>query len=64
MKVIDLFIKYVQRLGLGPNVLGDSIFFLFNGCKINKNDNRSVGDLGIVAGSYIIVLDLKGVIGS
>ena len=64
MKVRDLFIKYVQRLGLGPNVLGDSIFFLFNGSKINKNDNRSVGDLGIVAGSYIIVLDLKGVIGS
>ena len=64
MKVRDLFIKYVQRLGLGPNVLGDSIFFLFNGSKINKNDNRSVGDLGLVAGSNIIVLDLKGVIGS
>ena len=64
MKVRDLFIKYVQRLGLGPHVLGDSIFFLFNGSKINKNDNRSVGDLGLVAGSNIIVLDLKGVIGS
>ena len=64
MKVRDLFIKYVQRLGLGPNVLGDSIFFLFNGSKINKNDNRSLGDLGLVAGSNIIVLDLKGVIGS
>lgn len=64
MKIKDLLVQYVLRLGLGPNVLGDSLFFLFNGAKMNKNDERSVFDLGLNAGSNIIVLDLKGVIGS
>jgi hypothetical protein len=36
MKMKDLFIQYVIRLGLGPNVIGDSLFFLFNGAKIPK----------------------------
>ena len=64
MKMNDLFIRYITRMGLGPNVLGDSIFFLFNGSKINKNDTRTVGELGLISGSNIVVLDLKGVIGS
>ena len=64
MKIKDLFVQYAIRLGLGPNVLGDSLFFLFNGAKISKNDNRTVFQLGLSAGSNIIVLDLKGVIGS
>ena len=64
MKIKDLLVKYVTRLGLGPNVMGDSLFFLFNGSKLNKNDDKTVGDLGLVAGSNIVVLDLKGVIGS
>ena len=64
MKIKDLFVNYITRLGLGPNVLGDSIFFLFNGAQISKNDNRTVEELGLISGSIIIVLDLKGVIGS
>lgn len=64
MRLEDLFIKYITRLGLGPNVLGNSIFFLFNGSKININDKRTVSDIGLIHGSNIIVLDLKGVIGS
>ena len=64
MKMKDLFVNYITRLGLGPNVLGDSIFFLFNGSKINKNDTRTVGELGLISGSNIVVLDINGVIGS
>ena len=64
MKLKDLFVNYITRLGLGPNVMGDSIFFLYNGAKINKNDSRTVGELGLISGSNIVVLDLKGVIGS
>jgi len=45
--VKDLLIKYVTRMGLGPAVLGDSLFFLFNGSKIKQNDNRTVEELGL-----------------
>ena len=37
MKIKDLLVKYVTRLGLGPNVLGDSLFYLFNFLKILSN---------------------------
>jgi len=64
VRMKDLFVKYITRLGLGPNVLGQSIFFLFNGSKIKVDDNSTVAEIGLVDGSNIIVLDLKGVIGS
>ena len=64
--VKDLLIKYVTRMGLGPAVLGDSLFFLFNGSKIKQNDNRTVEELGLglIASPNIVVLDIKGIIGS
>ena len=64
MKVRDLFIKYVQRLGLGPGVMGDSLFFLFNGQKIDLNEERTVFDIGLQNGGHIVVLDVKEVIGA
>ena len=64
MRMNDLFVKYITRLGLGPNLLGQSIFFLYNGSKIKVDDKRTVAEMGLVDGSNVIVLDLKGVIGS
>lgn len=64
MKIKDLFVQYILKLGLGPNVLGQSIFFLFNGAQLKKDDERNINQAGLVDGSNIIVFDLKGVIGS
>jgi len=64
LKVKDLLIKYINRLGLGPAVMGKLIFFLFNGAKLDINENRTVIEMGMSSGTTIIVLDLKGVIGS
>ena len=66
MEIKDLLVRYVIRVGLGPDILKtDSLFFLFNGSKLDKNDNRCVGDLvQLKFGTNIIVADLKGVIGS
>ena len=66
MKIKDLFIKYITRLGLGPNVMGDSIFFLFNGKKLSQNDNRELNQLGFTvnAGANIVVVDTKDIIGA
>ena len=63
MKVKDLFIKYVTRLGLGPSIMGNSFYFLFNGHRLSHNEEKTVQEAGI-AGSHIIVIDVRGVIGS
>ena len=64
MKIKDLLLNYVQRLGLGPGVMGDSLFFLFNGQKIDLNEERTVFDIGLHNGGHIVVLDVKEVIGA
>ena len=64
MKIKDLLLNYVQRLGLGPGVMGDSLFFLFNGQKIDLNEERTVFDIGLQNGGHIVVLDVKEVIGA
>ena len=64
LKIKDLLIKYIERIGLGPGVMGSSIFFLFNGGKLDINENRDVTQMGMTSGSTVIVLDIKGIIGS
>ena len=64
MKVKDLLLKYVEKLGLGPGVIGDSIFFLFNGKKLKLNEEKTVCECGLHNGGHIVVLDIKEVIGA
>ena len=64
MKIKDLLMKYVSKLGLGPNVMGNSIFFLFNGKQIDINEEQTIRDYGLKAGAIILVLDVKEVIGA
>ena len=63
LKVKDLLIKYINKLGLGPGVMGTSIFFLFNGLRLDINENSTVSEIGLISGSTIIVLDVNSVIG-
>ena len=64
MKIKDLFVQYVTRQGLGPGIIGDSFFFLYNGIKLNHKENRTIGELGINSGYNIIVIDIKDIMGS
>ena len=64
MKVKDLLLNYVQKLGLGPAVMGDSLFFLFNGSKLKLNEEKTIYDIGLHTGGHIVVLDVKEVIGA
>ena len=64
LKIKDLLFKYISRLGLGPGVIGSAIFFLFNGSKLDKNENRTVTQMGMTSGSTVVVLDIRGIIGS
>jgi len=39
-KVKDVLIKYVLRIGLGPEVIDDSIYCLYSGNKIKINEEE------------------------
>ena len=64
MKVKDLLLTYVTKLGLGPGVMGESLFFLFNGQKLNFKEEKTVFEIGLHNGGHIVVLDKKEVIGA
>ena len=65
VKVKDLFQKFISRLGLGMDVMiSNSIFFLYNGSKMNNDENRTIGEMGIKDFSSIIAIDTKNLIGA
>ena len=37
--------------------MGKLIFFLFNGAKLDINENRTITEIGMTSGATIIVLD-------
>ena len=63
-KMKDILVQYVLKLNLGPNVIDNSIYFLYGGKKIKKNENRKVSDMNILNGAIVIVIDKKGVMGA
>ena len=63
-KLEDILVKYVTKVGVGPNTIDQDIYFLFGGNKIKKDDKRTAQEIGMIDGSVVIVLDKKGIIGS
>jgi len=64
-KIGEILLEYLSVVGLGPNVLGEGIYFLFNGNKIKKQDrNKTVQELGVTTLSHIIVVDTENLIGA
>ena len=63
-KLEDILLKYVAKVGVGPNTIDKDIYFLFGGNKIKKDEKRTAQEIGMVDGSIVIVLDKKGIIGS
>ena len=60
-----VFKKYINLVGLGPNVIGNGIYFLFNGKKITKNEeNKTVYNLGMGNITNILVIDNRNLIGA
>ena len=64
LPVKELLKQYVLRVGLGPGVLKDTVFFVYNGLKVNNYEERKVDEFFGFSGTNIIVLDTKDIIGA
>ena len=64
LPVKELLKMYVLRIGLGPGVLKDAIFFIYNGLKVDINEEKEVGQFFCFNGTNIVVLDTKNIIGA
>ena len=65
--VHEVLVQYIRKLGLGPAVLYDGFYFLFNGAKLSVRDEKKlVSDLSTIGQSNVnvIVLDTKNLIGA
>ena len=64
IKMKDVLVKYVLKVGLDPNVIGESIYFLYGGNRIKKNEKKTVREMYILNSAVIIVIDKKGILGA
>ena len=65
MKFKDLCVNFVTRLGFKKDIIENKdILFLFNGTKVDINQNKILREMGIENNSKILVIDLKGLIGA
>ena len=64
IKVIDLLGKYMEKIGLGPNLIGNGIYFLYDGRKLKKEDYNNLVGGCFQDGANIIVLDAGNLIGA
>ena len=53
-----------MRIGLGPEVIDNAVYFLYGGNKIKKNEKRTIREMFMLNGAVVIVIDKKGVIGA
>ena len=64
MKVKDLFINFITKLGFSTDIIGKDVFFVYNALRVDHNENRTINEMKIIDFSQIYVIDTKGVIGS
>ena len=65
MKVKDFLLKCASRMGFSGSVIGKGIFFIYNGLKINENDDTQMGHfLQGTTNPIFLVVDTKNIIGA
>jgi hypothetical protein len=64
VRIKDLLRKFVEKIGVSENVIDDSFYFLYNGCKIKKNENKTIEEMHMLNCSVIIVIDKSAVLGA
>jgi hypothetical protein len=64
LKVKDLLCQYVSRMGLSNSVIGNGLFFVYNGLKINENEEKNISEYFLKGIPNILVLDTKNILGA
>ena len=64
IKVYDLLCQYISKVGLGPNVIGNGIYFLYNGRRLGKSFYDSQVDQVFTVGGKVVVIDYGNLIGA
>ena len=53
----DILKMYMKKIRCPENLMGEKIIFLFNGDKIDIKSQKTLEELGLIDGSYILVID-------
>ena len=66
INIYDLLCKYMERISLGPNLICNGIYFLYDGRKLKKEDyNRLVSEFfNNTNAPTVVVLDAGNLIGA
>ena len=60
----DTLIKYCQKIGVPPSLIGEKLVFLLNAEKLDPLSKKTIGQIGFKNGTRITVFDQYNVIGS
>ena len=65
LPVKDLFIEYIKKMGLEPEILGEKINFLYGGMVVNINENKNISEYGLNKPDVtIVIIDTSSLIGN
>ena len=65
LKVKDLLLQYISRMGISDSLIGKDIFFIYNGLKVDEKEEKQVSQYffqGML--QNILVVDTKNIIGA
>ena len=60
----DTLIKYCQKIGVPPSLIGEKLVFLLNAEKLDSLSKETIGQIGLKNGTRITVLDQGNIIGA
>jgi hypothetical protein len=60
----DTLIKYCQKIGVPPSLIGEKLVFILNAEKLDSLSKETIGQIGLKNGTRITVLDQGNVIGA
>ena len=60
----DTLIKYCQKIGVPPSLIGTKLVFLFNAQKLESLPKKTIGQIGLKNFDNITVLDKDNIIGA
>ncbi len=60
----DTLIKYCQKIGVPPSLIGEKLVFFLNAEKLDSLSKETIGQIGLKNGTRITVLDQGNIIGA